>query len=436
LYSTPLRAGDAATQFSAGACPQAATAAPAPTASRRTLPALPLHVRGRSVVDPHGHRVKLAGVNWYGAEGLDRVPAGLQCQSIDAVAAHIAADGFNVVRLPWATSTWVGAAPSVPPVAVAANPQLRGVDARGVFDAVIAGLARHGLMVILDNHVTRADWCCSGTDGNALWWEGYDPRHPPHWSRMSARARTAYFLAGHRQWLRAWRAVAARYGARGSHPQRAVVGADLRNEPRIDWTLGIRPAWTTRNVPAWQDWPRAAEQGGNTVLRANPRLVVAVEGLKYATDLRGAAQRPIRLRRAHHRIYSAHDYPFFHAATISYAALHARLGERWGYLLARGHRWTAPVWVGEFGACHPDGPSCGDGAWFGAFTRYLRDGDIDFAYWSVNGTGARGGGEPSTCTQTPRFPGCDEGYGISDVSWARDVSPALSVALRSLTTRR
>lgn len=435
VYAHALAAGAFAGQFRAGACPQAAGSTAAGTSARRALPALPLRASGRFVVDARGHRVKLAGVNWYGAEALDLVPAGLQCQPVDAIAARIAAAGYNVVRLPWATSTWIGSAPRVAPIAVAANPRLRGRSARAVFDVVVDTLARHGLMVILDNHVTRPDWCCSGEDGNALWWEGYRPGHPPRWARMSAAARLAYFRAGQARWLRAWAAVSGRYAAGGADPQRAVVGADLRNEPREDTTLGLIPAWTTRRVPVWVDWPRSAVLAGNRVLRANPALLVAVEGVNYATDLRGAASRPVRLAAAHHLLYSAHDYAYTQRAATGYR-LRADLGAWWGWLLTQGRSWTTPVWVGEFGTWHPGLPWRGavDQRWWSTFTRYLHDGDIDWTYWSINGTGGRGSADPVTCPLTPRFPGCGEGYGLSDDTWAHDGSPALSSTLHALQT--
>jgi endoglucanase len=428
VYGAPVTAAAADEEFRSGACPQRDPATPAVASATRALPALPLHTRGRFVVDAHGHRVKLAGVNWYGAEELDRVPAGLQCQTADAIASRIVAAGFDVVRLPWATDTWTGPAPSVPPVAVAANPQLRGRDARAAFDAVVAALARHGLLVILDNHVTRADWCCSGDDGNALWWEGYLPDRPPAWSRMSGAARASYVHAGQARWFAAWRALASRY--RG---QPAVVGADLRNEPRRDRTLGIGVRWTGRHLPVGQDWPRAARRAGNAVLRANPSLLVLVEGSNYATDLRGVARRPVRLAVAHRLVYSAHDYAFTDRSVTTSRQLRAQLGAWWGWLLVQHRWWTTPVLVGEFGSCHPEDAGCADGAWMAAMTAYLRAGDLDWTYWSMNGTGARGSGAPVTCDTTPRFPGCPEGYGLSDATWSRDASPALSATLRTLS---
>ena len=41
--------------------------------------ATPLSTNGRFIVDAHGKRVRLAGVNWYGASEDIGVPAGLDC---------------------------------------------------------------------------------------------------------------------------------------------------------------------------------------------------------------------------------------------------------------------------------------------------------------------------------------------------------------------
>jgi endoglucanase len=433
LYAGTLPPRRVAARFISGACPQSAGPQP-PASVARTLPALPLHTSGRFVVEASGQRVKLAGVNWDGAEQFDRVPAGLQCRTADGIASEIAAAGYTVVRLPWATATWLGADPRVPPIAVAADPSLRGLGAREVFDRVVDALGRYGLLVVLDNHVTRPGWCCSDSDGNGLWWSGFDPAHPPAWEKMSPAARLTYYRQGASDWLAAWSRVAARYAAGGVDPQPAVVGADLRNEPRGDQQLGITPSWGS-SAP-WSNWSLAATVAGHVVLHANPQLLVIVEGLDYASDLRGAAVVPLQQAFPGRLVYSVHEYPFFVRGAVSASDLASSMGAQWGWLLAQGTPYTAPVWVGEFGVCQLGQPSCPaaghDGQWLAAFAAYLRAGDVDWAYWSVNGTEARGEPVPLTCDQTPRLPGCANGYGLLTATWSGDGSPLVSAALRSL----
>ena len=65
----------------------------------------PLSTSGRFIVDAHGMRVRLAGVNWYGASEDLGIPAGLDRTPRSALAKLIAAQGFNCVRFPF--SIWM-----------------------------------------------------------------------------------------------------------------------------------------------------------------------------------------------------------------------------------------------------------------------------------------------------------------------------------------
>ena len=42
-----------------------------------------------------------------------------------------------------------------------------------VFDAVAAELSNQEIYINLDNHISRGEWCCSGTDGNTWWGDTY-----------------------------------------------------------------------------------------------------------------------------------------------------------------------------------------------------------------------------------------------------------------------
>jgi endoglucanase len=226
--------------------------------------ALPLHTEGRWIVDANGNRVKLRSVNWYGAEEQDFVPAGLEIETIQNIAHLIKTMGFNSVRLPWSNQMYESNPKITDQRVLAANPNLIGKHALDIFDDVVHALANEGLLIILDNHMSNADWCCSNNDGNALW---YNQDYPES------------------SWIADWKGMAARYA---NIPE--VIGADLRNEPRADATWG---------GPEPTDWRAAAQRGGNAVLKVNPKLLIFVEGINYALDLTGVANLPVVLNVPH-----------------------------------------------------------------------------------------------------------------------------------------
>lgn len=353
----------------------------------------PLHTSGRYIVDANGHRVKLAAVNWYGADEQDFVVAGLDRALLSDLAHRIRIMGFNAVRLPWSNQMYE-TNPLVAPARLSVNPSLQGLRAMEVFDAVVAALAAEGLSVILDNHTSNADWCCSLTDGNGFW---YNAAYPES------------------SWLADWRGMAARYA-----DQPAVIGADLRNEPRGSSWGGPDPRY---------DWHAAAQRAGNAVLGANPNLLIFVEGIDYAADLRGVKSLPIQFDIDQRLVYSTHDYSWFHNGVASYSSLKSQLDSKWGFLLDAPA--DVPVWVGEFGTCHTattcvssTNPS-DSGFWFAGFRRYLQERDIDWCYWALNGTEA---------TATSRSLGAEETYGILNKSWMGVASPLLLNALQAISS--
>jgi endoglucanase len=401
-----VRAGDssASTDGPADAAPSDAPPTNGDAGGGAPLPALPLQVSGRWIVDANGKRFKLAAVDWYGAEEEDHVVAGLDKLPLATIAHEIRALGFNAVRLPWSNEMFE----SDPPIGaslLSANPALQGKTALGVLDAVIDALAHEGLVVILDDHTSDANWCCSNTDGDGLW---YTSRYPEA------------------SWLADWRAIATRYAS-----QPAVIGADLRNEPRK--VCPCDDGGCTCQVATWGgsdpsvDWHAAAQRGGNAVLGANPKLLVFVEGVNYANDLTGVYSLPVALPVPGRLVYEAHDYAWDHNGLQSAAQLHTVLGDWWGYILAEGKSYTAPVWVGEFGTCHASAScvsgSTGQGLWFAALGQYLTGADIDWSYWALNGTEARG---------TGRTYGSEETYGVLDMAWSAPALSNLTAALQAL----
>ena len=104
----------------------------------------PLSTSGRYIVGADGRRVRLAGVNWYGAHEDDGVAAGLDRTGRRVLARRIARHGFNSVRLPfslWMTEQTI----PVPDEYLAANPDLSGATPMQVYDACVEALTDAGL---------------------------------------------------------------------------------------------------------------------------------------------------------------------------------------------------------------------------------------------------------------------------------------------------
>ncbi|MEN3305436.1 MAG: endoglucanase [Micromonosporaceae bacterium] len=362
-------------------------AVPASAAKTRIPEAL--HGQGRWIVDRHGHRVKLASVNWSGAETQAFTVGGLDVRPLDELARRVREGGFNSVRLPWSNQL-VEENPVVAAQYLAANPALQGKRALDVLDAVVHALDRYGIMVVLDNHRSRADWCCDEAHGDGLWYTRDYPESA---------------------WLADWRTMAGRYRRLPN-----VVAAELRNEIRPDPSLAPGPTTATwGDGNPLTDWRAAAERGGNAVLAANPRLLVVVGGTEYQGNLVDVAAHPVRLSAPDHVVYAAHDYRWFHsdAELADFDAFRAGLDQRWGYLVSARSTITAPVYVSEWGTCtnpnvteqcHPL-----DANYLSEIARYLRRNDLDFAYWPFNGTQGTG---------YNRTYGAPETYGLLAPDWS------------------
>ncbi|HEY2407581.1 MAG TPA: cellulase family glycosylhydrolase [Polyangiaceae bacterium] len=382
--------------------------------SQSPLPALPLKTSSRFIVDANGARIKLAGVNWYGAESATLIPDGLQLNERHAIAKLIHDMGFNSVRLPWCNEL-VATNPVADATRLGKNPDLVGKSALEVFDAVVDALAEQGLLVILDNHRSRGDWCCDTIHGDGLWYTQDYPEDQfiAHWQFMTDRYKT----------------------------QPAVIGADLRNELRSQLIAGApascggdcsdptdadpAPAclcesasWgdSTRN---YRDWTVEAEKAGNAILSSASNWLIFVEGPNYASWL-GANYRPLQLAVPNRLVYSAHNYKTSQTFTDC-PTLKTALDGRFGFVLTENTAYTAPLWIGEFGIEH-DGTS---DAWWQCFTEYLTEKDADWAYWPLNGTEGPG---------YNRSDGAVEGYGVLNSTWDAAANADHLAMLKALTT--
>jgi len=310
--------------------------------------------------DANGNRVKMACVNWYGAHMEDMVVNGLDRQSVDFISAKIVELGFNCIRLPFALDTFY-LNPVVRAERLSANTEFVGMTAMEVFDKTVESLTNHGLIVILNNHISTAMWCCSSEDGEGLW---YTDEYPTE------------------MWEDCLVEFAARYK---DNP--LVAGMDLRNEVRT--SHGKFAEWGTGHI---NDWAVAAEIAGNKILEVNPDMLILVEGILSGGNLIGALIKKVELTNPDKLIYSGHIYPFSPIISdLPYTLFKSTMHTMQTFVADAGFNYSAPYWMGEFGS-----GGSNDEKWQ-HIVQFLQETDHDWAYWSIDGY---------------KYPDQGEGYGL------------------------
>ncbi|KAJ5775082.1 uncharacterized protein N7511_000093 [Penicillium nucicola] len=329
-----------------------------------TLFTPPFHTRDRHIQDANGTNIKLASINWYGASDIHFIPSGLDVQHRDDIAQLICKLGFNSVRLPYADEI-VDKNPVINSSLISINMDLLETatipgqpTALEIYTAVVESLTAAGLLVIVNNHITQATWCCGINPCDTGW--------SNDWFGGSLFCRISQT---EEQWIQNWETV-MRPLARNP----LVLGADLRNEPRGLWgTLG------------WKDWASAAEKASERLLDINPDWLMIVEGISSANDLSQVRERPIQLSRPDRVVYSAHVYKWsgwgdlYPYSERTYREFATTMDNNWAYLLAE---HIAPVWVGEFGM--PGEPSAGDQNYWSHLVQFLGATDASWGYWALN----------------------------------------------------
>mmetsp|Transcript_108516 Transcript_108516/g.338239 ORF Transcript_108516/g.338239 Transcript_108516/m.338239 type:complete len:661 (+) Transcript_108516:17-1999(+) len=291
----------------------ALSAAPADAAAGALVEpsALPLRTHGRHVVDRQGRRVQLACVNWYGAQQGQMVMNGLDAQPLPAIARTIVRLGFNCVRLPFSLELALRNRTRVPRanVTLRANPELQPLSPLELFDATVAGLTGAGLLVVLNQHISAAGWCCSNNDGEGLW---YTAQYPED------------------DWLRGLGFMAGRY----RHDPR-VVGVDLRNEVRP--FLSLIPTWGDGN-PA-TDWAMAALKGARRVLAENPEALIVISGIHFGMRLAEVPLHPIHVSEPELRNRTVFTTHFYYGWCFDLMARDLLNRNRWALLFFASWLW-------------------------------------------------------------------------------------------------
>jgi hypothetical protein len=155
---------------------------------------LPLSTKGRDIIDRNGDLFHFVATNWPGHQEA-MIPEGLQHASIKNIVSWFPKFGLNSVRLCFAIEmiddiysknpnqtlekSIINALGEQNGTVVLRdilkhNPQFTESTTRlEVWDAVAAELARQNVILHLDNHVSKAFWCCGENDGNGWFGEEY-----------------------------------------------------------------------------------------------------------------------------------------------------------------------------------------------------------------------------------------------------------------------
>ncbi|KAJ3546474.1 hypothetical protein NM208_g1988 [Fusarium decemcellulare] len=240
-------------------CALPSLAVPEPHRYGAQWPYGPFTVDDRWVKDAFGNTVYFAGTNWPG-HGEVMVPEGLQYRSVAQIVSKIKSLGMNAVRLTYAIEMIDqiydndGKDIDLETTFIQGLGQSNGTKVlQQVFDAIAAELARRKIYILLDNHMSKAKWCCSGTDGNT-WWN----------DREFDTAKWARGLA---------------YMAKHGKSWKALVAMSLRNELR---QASDNPTLVKESYN-WRDWYKYIQQGTDAINGANRDTLIYLSGLGYDT---------------------------------------------------------------------------------------------------------------------------------------------------------
>ncbi|XP_027774571.1 glycosyl hydrolase 5 family protein-like [Solanum pennellii] len=362
---------------------------------------LPLSTSSRWIIDDkNGQRVKLACVNW-AAHLQTMIPEGLDQQPINKIVKHISLMGFNCVRLTWATYMFTrysnltvaqsfainGLHDALTKIAQK-NPQLLGLSVFEAQRAVIEEMGRHGIMSILDNHLSRPMWCCGNHDGNGFWVdEDFQPK----------------------EWLKGLDIVAKKYKYLPM-----VIGISLRNE--------LRGPLQNQSV-----WYKNVKKGAKTIHKANPNILIIISGLNYDIDFTFLKRKHLNLLNMRNKIiYEIHRYAFTEGQANWFLTqplnkvcdtIKKEIMDKSGFLL-KGKN-AAPLFVSEFGA-DQKGMNPSGNLFMGCLLTFLVDLDLDWAVWALQGNYYTRQGKPDM----------DEPFGMFNNIWNSLRSPQYHAKLQ------
>ncbi|KAE9373559.1 glycoside hydrolase family 5 protein, partial [Stipitochalara longipes BDJ] len=401
-------------------CP--APGPPSAVSATRSFQPLPFSSSDRWIVDANGNNVPVVGINWPGAADT-MLPEGLGYQSIADIVQWLTDTGFNTVRLTFAiemvddildnggdvtlSDTLTKALGQENGTIILAkiisnNPQFTANTTRlQVFDAVAAGLAAQNIYVHLDNHVSKAMWCCSLTDGNS--WFG-----------------DTYFDTD--KWIRGLSYMATH----GKANWQTFSSMGLRNE--------LRPALTgAPNLQpyTWSTWKTYMTAAASAIYSTNPDVLIYFSGLESDFNIEPAVGGSTLLdpgfsfdvasyEWAHKLVFEMHEYD---ENISSSCPIYETILESFGAdatTRTTGNR--GPLVISEWGHDETDASDAWQSAYSQCLTQFMVDRQLGWMLWVLAGSYYIRSGTQDY----------DETYGLLDHTWSSYRGVNSSAAIKQL----
>ncbi|KAH7093169.1 glycoside hydrolase superfamily [Paraphoma chrysanthemicola] len=395
---------------------------------KRAASILPLSTKGRDIIDVNGDVFHFMSTNWPGHQEI-MIPEGLQHSSIEDIVAWFPKFGLNSVRLTFAIEMiddYLANSPNQTleksvinalgqsngtkalDQILSKNPQFTKNTTRlQVWDAVGKELSKQGVIIHLDNHVSKAFWCCGDNDGNG--WFGEKYFDVEKWKRGLA------FMTKH---------------AKDNWPTFASMG--LRNE--------LRNAAVSEPVD-WYTWYIHMTAAADAVHNADSNALIFFSGLSYDTyidpiplgkTLNGTSGKstagktakfiPSEFAYKDKIVLEIHKYDF--EATQDDCPTFKRKWYQKGFQALNATdpatKYTFPMVISEWGFIH-DGLYWNKTTYAKCLVEMVEDYQVSWQHWELSGSfflQTRPGRTPNATIQ-----GLEEFWGLLNYDWSAIRSP-------------
>ncbi|MFZ5986648.1 MAG: cellulase family glycosylhydrolase, partial [Bacillota bacterium] len=381
-----------------------------------------LHTKGNKIYDMYGNEVWLTGANWFGFNCSENAFHGAW-YDVKTILSSMADRGIGLLRVPISTEllySWMIGKPNPVSSVTASNnppyhvinpdfydPAIGGVkNSMEIFDIIMGYCKELGIKVMIDVHSPHAD-----NSGHVyeLWY--------------GIESKTAGVITT-KMWIDTLAWLTEKY-----KNDDTIIAMDIQNEPH-----GKRgySATVPSNMAKWDlttdenNWKYAAEQCGKAILKANPKMLVVIEGIEqyprtekgytfdtpdvwgatgenrvwygawWGGNLRGVKDYPIDFGSPELNkqiVYSPHDYgpsvynqSWFDKDFTEQTLLDDYWYDTWAYINDKG---IAPLLIGEWGG-HMDGGK--NQKWMQLLRDYMIKNRIHHTFWCINPNSGDTGG--------------------------------------------